>query len=178
MLGQVLKKGGVPLRGYWPMFNGEKPSTMRFNHEQWCEAIITMHHLNQDDFTQLSQWEQYRSHPERALMFEELFTIIEPHLRERAEDWSNMSEGATYKKGTQAAKSFDKCRNACAKDSSCMQFEHTGTDCRLGYSIRLGHPQAPEGEQRWTSGWMLDRIQSFKQVRSPCQGPHLVHSNP
>lgn len=35
VLAQVLKKSGVPLRGYWPMFNGEKPSTIRFTAEQW-----------------------------------------------------------------------------------------------------------------------------------------------
>jgi hypothetical protein len=178
MLAQVLKKAGVPLRGYWPMFNGENPSTMHFNHEQWCEAIIAMHHLNEDDFTRLSQWEQSRLHPGRPLMFEGLFTMIEPHLQEKTEDWSNMSEDVTYRKGARAAKSFDKCREACAKDRSCMQFEHSSTECRLGYSIRLGHRQVPEGDRRWTSGWMLDRINAFKQARSPCQGARIVHPNP
>jgi hypothetical protein len=178
MLAQVLKKSGVSLRGYWPMFNGEKPFTMRFDNEQWCEAVMTMHHLSEDDFTRLSQWENARSHPERPLMFEELFTMIEPHLQEKAEDWSNMSEGVTYKKSKSAAKSFDKCHKACVKDGSCLQFEYSGTECRLGYSIRLGRHQAREGERQWTSGWMLGRIKAFKQARSPCQGAHFVHSNP
>jgi hypothetical protein len=178
MLAQVLKKSGVPLRGYWPMFNGEKPLTMRFDNEQWCEAIMTMHHLGEDDFTQLSQWEQARPHPERPLMFEELFTMIEPQLQDKAEDWSNMSEDITYRNGKTAAKSFDKCQKACVNDGRCLQFEHDGIECRLGYSIRLGHHQSSEGERRWTSGWMLGRIKAFKQARSPCQGARFVHSNP
>lgn len=179
VLAQVLKKSGVALRGYWPMFNGENPVTMRYNWEQWCEAIISMHHLGEEDFTGLSQWEAARTHPERPLTFEELFeTMIEPRLQDKADDWSNMSEDVTYKKGKTATKSFDKCYKACQNDGSCMQFEHSGTECRLGYSIRLGHQQQPEGNRKWTSGWMLGRIKTFKQARSPCQGARFVHANP
>jgi len=178
VLAQVLKKSGVSLRGYWPMFNGENPITVKYNEEQWCEAIITMHHLQEDDFTGLSQWEAARSHPARPLIFEELFTMIEPHLQDKAEDWSNLSEDIIYKKGKGPSKSFDKCHKACQKDSNCMQFEHSGTECRLGYSIRLGRGHPPESERKWTSGWMLSRIHAFKQAQSPCQGARFVHSNP
>ena len=178
MLAQVLKKSGVPLRGYWPMFNGEKPHTMRFDNEQWCEAIMTMHHLNEDDFTTLLQWEKARTHPERPLMFEELFTMIEPHLREQSKDWSNMSDDVRYKKGKTASKSFEDCKRTCIKDGHCLQFQHTGTECFLGHSVRLGQHKDRDGERQWTSGWMLDRIEAFKQARSPCQGARFVHSNP
>ncbi|KAF2844998.1 glycosyltransferase family 31 protein [Plenodomus tracheiphilus IPT5] len=178
VLAQVLKKSGVPLRGYWPMFNGESPVTMRYNQEQWCEAVITMHHLGEEDFSGLTQWERARSRPSRPLMFEELFTMIEPHLQEKMEDWSNMSEDVHYKNGKSPTKSFEKCSKACHNDGNCLQFEHLGTECRLGYSIRLGHQQQPSGDRKWTSGWMLGRIQAFKQAHSPCQGAHFVYSNP
>jgi hypothetical protein len=178
VLAQVLKKSGVPLRGYWPMFNGEKATTVRYNAEQWCEALITMHQLTDDDFTELTKWEEARSHPNRPLMFEELYTMIEPHLQDKADDWSNLSEDVVYKKGSGPAKSFDKCRKACLKDGSCMQFEHSGTECRLDYSIRLGHSHVPTGERKWTSGWIKARIDAFKKAQSPCQGARFVHSNP
>ncbi|KAH8727011.1 hypothetical protein GQ44DRAFT_738727 [Phaeosphaeriaceae sp. PMI808] len=178
VLAQVLKKSGVPLRGYWPMFNGEKPTSLRFDKEQWCEAIITMHHLTEVDFTQLTKWEAARPHPSRPLTFEELYTLIEPQLQETAGDWSNLSDDVTYKKGSNPAKSFEKCYKACLKDGSCMQFQHSTTECRLGHSIRLGHHQPSDGERRWTSGWMQARINAFKKVQSPCQGAHFVHSNP
>lgn len=178
VLAQVLKKSGVSLRGYWPMFNGEKPSTVRFNSEQWCEAIITMHHLEEHDFTELQKWEQSRKHPNRPLMFEELYTMIEPQLQDKVMDWANMADDVTYKKKSSHAKSFDKCKKACHKDGECIQFQHSGSECKLGYSIRLGHSQPPLGDREWTSGWMKSRIETFIRARSPCQGARFVHSNP
>jgi hypothetical protein len=178
VLAQVLKKSGVPLRGYWPMFNGESPSSVRFNKEQWCEAIITLHHMQDDDFTALRKWEEARKHPERPLMFEELYTMAEPIIQEKLDDWTNMSEDKTYKEGSTPAKSFDKCHRACLQDGSCMQFEYTGLECRLQHSIRLGHRKAPDGERKYMSGWITSRIASFKKAYSPCQGAHFVHSNP
>jgi hypothetical protein len=178
VLAQVLKKSGVSLRGYWPMFNGEKPSTVAFNKEQWCEAVITMHHLHDDDFTEMTKWEASRKHANRPLMFEELFDMIVPRLEELVLDWSNLSEDVIYKHGKSPAKSVDKCYKACLNDGECLQFEHSGTECRLGYSIRLGHKQLPEGEHKWTAGWMKPRIEAFKKAQSPCQGARFVHSNP
>jgi hypothetical protein len=177
LLAQVLKKSGVPLRGYWPMFNGDKPPTLRFGPEQWCEAIITMHHLQEEDYTGLFQWEQARKHPERALMFEELFTLIEPALQHKADDWSNMSDDVFYTKGS-STKSVESCERACEKDMKCLQYEHTGVECRLSHSIRLGEQRLPRDDEKHVSGWMLDRIKDFKKVHSPCQGAHMVHSNP
>jgi hypothetical protein len=178
VLGQVLRKSGVPLRGYWPMFNGETPHTVRFNYEQWCEAVITMHHMQDADFTELMKWEEARKHPNRPLMFEELFTLVEPQLQETASDWANMSEDVIYDKGSGPTKSFEKCRKACLKDSNCMQFEYSGIECRLNRSIRLGYAHPPEGERKWTSHWMKARIEAFKKAQSPCQGARFVHSNP
>jgi hypothetical protein len=178
VLAQVLKKSGVPLRGYWPMFNGEKPSTLRFNTEQWCDAVITLHHLHDDDFTALIKWEQARTHPARPITFEELYTIIESDIQDKTDNWSNLSDDVVYKKGKSYAKTWEKCHKACVNNNDCMQFEHTGTECRLGYSIRLGHYQPQDGERKWTSGWMTARIEAFKRAQSPCLGARFVHSNP
>jgi hypothetical protein len=178
VLAQVLKKSGVPLRGYWPLFNGEPPHAVRFHKEQWCEAIITLHHLQDDDFTQLKKWEDARSHPERPLTYEELYTMVEPHVQDKVDDWTNLSDDVRYKQGSSPAKSFDKCHRACLQDGSCMQFEYTGLECRLQHSVRLGHHQPPDGERKWMSGWITSRIESFKRAHSPCEGAHFVHANP
>lgn len=58
MLANVLHKLGIKLRGYWPMFNGEKPTTVGFGEEQWCEPMITLHHLNQADLKRFYLWQQ------------------------------------------------------------------------------------------------------------------------
>ncbi|KAF2271427.1 uncharacterized protein EI97DRAFT_437854 [Westerdykella ornata] len=178
VLAQVLKECGVPLRGYWPMFNGEKPATVRFDWEQWCEAVLTLHHVQDHEHDQLKMWEATRKRPSKPLTFEELFTYIEPHLRDRADDWSNMSEDMAFKAPHSASVSFDTCYAACLKDAKCMQFEHFGDTCRLSHAIRLGHPQKPEGNTKWVSGWVMDRIKDFQEVYSPCKATHFVHPNP
>lgn len=178
VLANVLKESGVSLKGYWPMFNGEKPITARFGWEQWCEAILTLHHLQPEDFAGLERWESSRLYPSRPLTFEELFLYIEPSLKEQTDDWSSMSEDVTYGGGHSAGKSLESCKAACLKDSKCMQWEHFGDTCRFSYTIRLGHHQPPDGDKKWTSGWMADRIKSFKTAHSPCHGAHFVHPNP
>jgi hypothetical protein len=179
VLASVLKECGVHLRGYWPMFNGEKPSTIRFGPEHWCEAIITLHHLSTNDFDDLKHWELHqRQDPAKPLTFEDLFTQhIQPHLRDRREDWSNMSEDVAYQ-GVPAGISFEACRQTCERQSACLQFEHVGDTCSLSYSIRLGHEQVGTNTRRSTSGWMLDRIQAFQALYSPCNGARMVHANP
>ncbi|KAF2742741.1 glycosyltransferase family 31 protein [Sporormia fimetaria CBS 119925] len=178
VLAHVLKECGVSLRGYWPMFNGEKPASVRFGWEQWCESILTMHHLQDHDFDELKSWEAARKRPATPFTFEELFSFIEPHLIDQATDWSNLSEDKVFKAPQRAAKSVDHCLAACKRDGKCMQYEHFGDTCRLSYVIRLGHSQSPEGSTKWVSGWIKDRVQAFKADYSPCDGPHFVHANP
>jgi hypothetical protein len=179
VLAGVLRECGVHFHGYWPMFNGEKPSTIRFGPEQWCEAIITLHHLGDKDFDDLKQWELlHRQDPAEPLTLQELFTQhIRPQLRDRREDWTNMSEDVAYQ-GLPAGISFEACQTACERDSACLQFEHVGDTCSISYSIRLGHEDVGTSTRRSTSGWMLDRIQAFEAKHSPCDGAHMVHANP
>lgn len=182
VLAKVLKESGISVRGYWPMFNGDSPSTIRFNWEQWCEAIITMHHMQPDDFAGLERWETSRQRPSKPLTFEELFTHIEPYLQERRDDWSNLSEDIIYQGKKTAGKSADACKAACSHVSKCMQWQHRGEICQLSRSIRLGHEQTPNssggGGVKWTSGWMLPRIEKFKSKHSRCRGAHFVHARP
>ncbi|KAK7186527.1 hypothetical protein DPSP01_002042 [Paraphaeosphaeria sporulosa] len=177
VLAQVLKDAGIPLRGYWPMFNGEKHSTIRFGRKQWCEAVISLSTLQEDDFTAIQHWESARYRPSQPLTFEELFSYIEPSLRAPIEDWSNMSEDITYTGGP-AGLSLESCKAACLETRRCMQYEHFGDTCRLSHDIRFGHQQLPEGNIKWTSGWVMERIGAFKAAHPPCEGAHLVHAYP
>lgn len=173
VLANVLKKIGIRLHGYWPMFDGESPNTVRFGEDHWCEAIITLHHVGMEEADSFHQWQLSRPSPSIPLTFEEAFNHIEPKLQYRLDDWSNMSEDIIHEQH----KSFEQCHSTCLKDRKCFQFEHFGETCRLSYSIRLGRSQY-ESESRRTSGWMLDRINEFKRSHSPCDHAHLVHSNP
>nr|POF06243.1 hypothetical protein CFP56_75538 [Quercus suber] len=55
-LARVLKTKGVGLKGYWPMFNGETPSTLSFGRDLWCEPVISLHHLDAEDMQDLWHW--------------------------------------------------------------------------------------------------------------------------
>ena len=178
VLAKVLKESGISIRGYWPMFNGESPSSIRFNWEQWCEAILTLHHVQTDEFASLERWEAGRQSPSKPLTFEELFTHIEPALQERRDDWTNLSEDIRYTGKKTAGKSWEACRAACSRVHKCMQYEHFGETCRLSRSIRLGRQQPPSDGVKWTSGWMTKRVETFKKKHSKCHGAHFPHANP
>jgi hypothetical protein len=178
LLAHVLKKSGVPLRGYWPMFNDANPSTIRFGHNQWCDAVLTLHQLAPLDFSALARCDAARPHPERPLLFQHLFALIEPHLQPRVDDWTNLSDDTTFKPGTAQAKSFDACQRACLKDAKCLQYELSGGTCALSYSVRLGVQRLRDGEQASTAGWMMERISAFKAANSPCLGARFVHPRP
>lgn len=55
-LAMVFKQRGIKLRGYWPMFNGETPATVRFGEEVWCDPVISLHHISGTDMEDLWQW--------------------------------------------------------------------------------------------------------------------------
>lgn len=55
-LARALRPRGVPLKGYWPMFNGEIPATLSFGSDLWCEPVISLHHLGGDDMQDLWEW--------------------------------------------------------------------------------------------------------------------------
>lgn len=58
VLAQVLKDRGIKLRGYWPMFNGEKPATVPYGQKHWCHPVLTLHHIVNEELNALWQWEQ------------------------------------------------------------------------------------------------------------------------
>lgn len=55
-LARVLKSRGVRLRGYWPMFNGEAPTTLAFGKDAWCEPVVSLHHLSGQSLLDLWRW--------------------------------------------------------------------------------------------------------------------------
>lgn len=46
------------MRQAWPMFNGEKPSTLPFGPGHWCEPILTMHHMDAEEVSSVWQFER------------------------------------------------------------------------------------------------------------------------
>lgn len=179
VLAQVLNEVGIKIEGYWPKFNGEKASSLTFDHKHWCEAIVTLHHLGEEDFDLMHEFESIRQLPTTPLTFKELFDFLEPLLGHQVQDWSNMSKDIALKRKGNAGKSFTSCFSACLEDRNCVQWERFGDTCLLSHKIRLGHKQLPDGDKRWISGWLRDRVESFRSTQSEChEGAHIVHPNP
>ncbi|KAK8114968.1 hypothetical protein PG999_007037 [Apiospora kogelbergensis] len=101
MLAQALEEyENVKIRQAWPMFNGEKPSTLPFGPGHWCEPILTMHHMNAEEISSVWQFEQTRKtecSTQRTLLIKDLFdALISPKMQDTRQDWDNLSDDVCY----------------------------------------------------------------------------------
>ena len=116
--------------------------------------------------------------------------FVKTNLQPLREDWENLSKDITYKPGADrefrerdfrgrkwdaltdselaSPHSPDKCKALCDEDTTCIQWQHHGSECQINYSIKLGNARAPEGNDRWISGWNFERINDFRQRRQEC----------
>ncbi|OCL10046.1 glycosyltransferase family 31 protein [Glonium stellatum] len=181
VLAKVLSSHGIFLKGYWPMINGEKATTVRFGkNEQWCEPVITLHHLSEDDLDDMWHWEMKRHGSLKPLLFEELFLHIEPSLAPQRTNWTNLSEDIRITSPDLPGQSLEECARACSDETKCYQYQYRKDTCDLSYTFRLGYSQHFDyiSDQEVTSGWILERIAEFKKYNSPCREARWVHSNP
>ncbi|KIV77793.1 hypothetical protein PV11_09573 [Exophiala sideris] len=182
VLAQAFGESGLKLHGYWPMFNGERPSSVRFGKEHWCEPVFTLHHLSPEEVNEFWQWYHGRlqeTEQQAPLLFEDIFHFIEAKIDTTREDWDNMSEdieishttpGQAFDSMSWVGESVEMCRAACLAEPSCYQFRLKGQSCTLSRSIRLGHPVYPNDEAgtgRCISGGNL-KIRTWKMEQGEC----------
>ncbi|KIW14601.1 hypothetical protein PV08_07385 [Exophiala spinifera] len=85
---------------------------------------------------------------------------------EKQQMWDELNELQKH-----SVESFDACRAACLDDGDCKQFSwHPGT-CKLNESIKVGH--AVETSEEYASGWVLERVQAFKESQGTCEEPRF-----
>ncbi|KAJ5040392.1 uncharacterized protein L3040_006048 [Drepanopeziza brunnea f. sp. 'multigermtubi'] len=180
---RALRDRGVRMKGYWPLFNGEIPATVAYGKDLWCEPVISLHHIGEQNLSLLWHWVaewKRRTRNQQPLLFRDLFEYIaadfsssSPSSRRR-DNWHNMIDTPDRTHHHHAGSSFSACRAACDADRRCFQFLSHGTRCDISYSIRLGQARPPADhnasgdEERYISGWNTDRIRES----------HWVHSNP
>jgi hypothetical protein len=89
----------VKVRQVWPMFNGEKPSTLPFGPGHWCEPLLTMHHMNAEEISSVWQFEQTRktdvSIPPSPPVF--VFYDLESCLRSGGKAWAIYVADSTHR---------------------------------------------------------------------------------
>lgn len=186
-LSVALKRKGIEIKGYWPLFNGDPPVTINFGPEMWCEPVISLHHVTGTDMEDLWRWvENWKSRAMsmQPFLFRDLFEYVASQLVHRMNDWDNTDDGWKifhHVKGTKkgALVSFEQCEAACEADNLCFQFVVNGTTCALSHNIRVGRKRVPdtEGAHRYISGWNLQRIQDWT-TKTKCTSAHWLHSNP
>ncbi|KAI1812641.1 glycosyltransferase family 31 protein [Poronia punctata] len=87
---------GVKIRHAWPMINGEKPTTLPYGKNHWCEPILTMHHMDSEEISNVWQYEQTRK-TDRILMIRDLYESLIAHkIQKTREDWDNGSDDVCY----------------------------------------------------------------------------------
>ncbi|KAI1273451.1 hypothetical protein F5Y07DRAFT_253496 [Xylaria sp. FL0933] len=87
---------GVKIRQTWPMINGEKPTTLPYGRNHWCEPILTMHHMNAEEISTVWQFEQTRK-TDRILLIKDLYdSLIAPKMQQTRENWDNGSDDVCY----------------------------------------------------------------------------------
>lgn len=117
---------------------------------------------------------------QQPFLFRDLFQYIAPRIIGEREDWDNIHESMKVSPKHRAShNSFENCKIACERDKSCFQFVYDGTTCALSDHIRLGgtRPPGENGEQKYRSGWMVERIQDWT-MKPHCASAHWLHSNP
>ena len=60
MIGKVMLDERIKLTRAWPMLNGEKPLTLPYGGNQWCQPVLTMHHATAQEVSQVWNFEQLR----------------------------------------------------------------------------------------------------------------------
>ncbi|KAF2096810.1 hypothetical protein NA57DRAFT_78402 [Rhizodiscina lignyota] len=181
VLSDVFDARGISLKGYWPMINGEKPATVRYGKdEQWCEPIIIMHHVNETDQMELTDWE-IRRPSSNPVMFEDLWNWLEHLIPPYRTDWSVLAEGDVLKAedGQAAAASPQACELGCLEKKWCYQWQHMKGVCEHSPWIRVGREQLPDMDgNTCVSGTIMKRVANFKKRMGHCEDAHWVRANP
>lgn len=68
VIGKILKDNGIELKGSWPTINGENPSTIPFANKQWCEPVVTMHHVQPNHMSHIAEFERSRKDQKVSLV--------------------------------------------------------------------------------------------------------------
>ncbi|KAK6580987.1 hypothetical protein PZA11_006475 [Diplocarpon coronariae] len=167
VLADAFRDYGVNVGNAWPVLNGETPFTIRFKKWNWCQPLVTMHHIDRDAAEQLASFEKRRRDPQAPLRYYELFTdFISDLIPDDRENWDNKSNGVTVPDMTSAPD----CLRACEENAACLQSLWNGSECWLGTEkIVLGEPHEPEqGGNMWHSSWNKTRIASWVAEQGRC----------
>ncbi|KAG4430449.1 hypothetical protein IFR05_014075 [Cadophora sp. M221] len=162
MVSEALKEYGNDLIKIQPEFSGQKPGTIPYYTDYWCQPTLTMHHYNAEDMKAFHQFESGRENKSIPLTWAEIFETLVmgqlqsmPAMPAMQEDWDNSSSvvdvgsGILYE-GVRKSMTlnFDECAATCEANTECVQYAFDGEAYYWGKSLRLGERTMPQDGKR------------------------------
>ncbi|KAF2858408.1 glycosyltransferase family 31 protein [Piedraia hortae CBS 480.64] len=172
VLGRAVHASGCPLTWAWPIFQGNKPGAVQYGEDNyskrlWCYPTISYHHMLPEEIKDLWTWEQERiARNEPLVRHHNVFNdYILPRIASGSEqkpfmsDWNNLSPDLIPH-----VKNVIECREKCENEPNCVQFVFYENQCKHSTAPLLG-----EGARGARSGWLLDRVERFRDSRDQCK---------
>lgn len=69
VLGWALYFAGIPVSGFWPLFNPHPAHGVAFADDYWCQPVLTLHKTKHEDVVDLWRWETERRQDEVSIPF-------------------------------------------------------------------------------------------------------------
>ncbi|KAF4125786.1 hypothetical protein GMORB2_1032 [Geosmithia morbida] len=93
LMSVAVREAGTKVLQAHPMFNGEKPNTLPFGPSQWCQPLLSMHHVDAEEISMLWQYEETRANKSDVTQIKDIYhAFVEPHLVTRRRDWDNLAD--------------------------------------------------------------------------------------
>ncbi|KAF5018536.1 hypothetical protein F66182_9470 [Fusarium sp. NRRL 66182] len=96
LMSLAVMETGKKVRQAHPMFNGEKPVTLPFSNNHWCEPLLTMHHMNPEEVSAAWHFEKTREKKGFIQIREMYHEFWAPNLEPEHEEWDNLSDDVCY----------------------------------------------------------------------------------
>lgn len=173
--------------------NGEKAGTLEYGPKQWCQPLVTMHHIGSQEVSEFDALERSRDYASPVRIKDVFDAFIRPNLTSFRPEWDNQSDEIhlvdrstpreTYswvdsrkvrnpaglsEYQQRAHLSPSACRLACKSLGDCLQWRYYSGVCSLSSTVRMGRPRALNLEHRLTSGWEMERIEAWAKAREDC----------
>lgn len=170
VLGAVLREVGAHFINARAIFQGEEIGNVPYERDDWwCTPTVSYHHLAPVVVEDMWRFEQAwiagtKGNSSKILRHQDVFDeYILPRVMSQPStgtaDWTNnagMDQGPV--------ESLDACRSICMQHTKCLQFMlDEQTRCKTSEVPRLG-----EMAKGVSSGWLVDRIKSWRESKSTC----------
>ncbi|KAK4153770.1 beta-1,3-N-acetylglucosaminyltransferase radical fringe [Chaetomidium leptoderma] len=141
ILGWALWNAGVPLSGFFPLFNTYAAHTLPYTERLWCQPFLTMHKLKPEDMKTLWRWENERRKLGHPLLYSDLYEFLPVTNPDVRHNWDNTNWDRLAPGKDTFVDSLQACKEACEASPTCLQYHWQGEQtrkCVLQRFINLG----------------------------------------